>query len=956
MTRVRRNLKFIIVGVIIMAAAIMILTGVRVMAADTYPSKCYQSGLYGSIPWHMDPYKDGGCSLTISYGQGDSSQPSWVPYNKDIVHVEFTDPKHTVFGPEAVWAFSGMNLVDSDSFNIKDVDMSKVRNMIGMFADTTMDAPLDLDGDGWHDTANVTTMASMFERFHAPGIMGVGRMNTSNVASLGNMFHEANLEDSVLDVKGMDTSKAENMGDVLNGVQAADIVGFEDWDISSATRLNYIISANMVYHRTVDLTKWDVSHVTDFQDTFEGLRADGLDLSGWKMPNLRESDHFALAATIGDLNLTGWEIGKPCDDSQCQDIFINEAFSNTMVRRVEGLNTIKAHSPTWLSLSMGIGDTSMMDVGANVPDMTELDMSGFDLSNFEETDMISYCSPTMQSVDLSNIDFTGRESKYVSRFIQGTVGVCRDVTKVDMSSTKLDGTDDGYWFEFPSSLNELTISKDVHLNDRSMKPLRYAEATNGYTGRWAEVNSGPDDEEHLWESEATNYADSSKEVAARSRDGHEGTYVRQRKVTITYNGNADNDKADGIPKTVEANWPDADGGTKLSENAKRDRYVFRGWNTAKDGSGQTYKPEERIQPQDSVTLYAQWTRKTSTIRFNGNGSGPTIKPGNIEADGRPTVAIPCDVAPTRPGSTFIGWSRTKSPVLSGSDAGKKSRVEACGYSKNTSIAAPEDGFVDLYAVWARKPKAVFNENRPRGMTALLPETKTVTGDWYMSGLTPRTYIGSDLFGWYKGYTPDGVYRFDGWVNEDGSPFTGTYLERDDVTINAKWSKMVSGNNQNESSDSSGNAGHEEDSGNADENSDTDNESNSSSEDGDDDQNSVNGEPTSSLADGTVNDSWDSMGSNQSAVSDSNVDDDTESGGQQSDSSVYQSPSMDMDDVSSNTSTGDDGNDSGSSAGDSKSNDGSSLARTGVTAAISTVSIALLVITASMVMVIMRHLD
>ena len=949
MTKVRRSLKFIIAGVI-MATVIMILTGIRVMAADTNPSKCYQSGLYGSIPWHVDPYKDGGCSLTISYGQGDSSQPSWVPYNKDIVHVEFTDPKHTVFGPDAVWAFSGMNLVDSDSFNIKDVDMSKVRNMIDMFADTTMDAPLDLDGDGWHNTSEVVATSNMFERFHAPGIKGVGRMDTSNVTSMSNMFHEANLEDSVLDVKGMNTSKAENMGDVLHDVQAADIVGFEDWDISSATRLNYIISANMVYHRTVDLTKWDVSHVTDFQDTFEGLRADGLDLSGWKMPNLRESDHFALAATIGDLNLTGWEIGKPCDDSQCQGIFINEAFSNTMVRRVEGLNTIKAHSPTWMSLSMGIGDTSMMDVGTNVPDMTELDMSGFDLSNFEETDMISYCSPTMQSVDLSNIDFTGRESKYVSRFIQGTVGVCRDVTKVNMSSTKLNGTDDEYWFEFPSSMNELTIGKDVHLNDQSMKAMVYNDVDDKHTGRWAEVNSGTDDEEHLWESQSNNYADSSKELAARSREGHEGTYVRQRKVTITYNGNSDNDKVDGIPETVEANWPDADGGTKLPENAKRNGYVFRGWNTSEDGSGQSYKPGERVQPQDSVTLYAQWTRKTSTIRFNGNGSGSAIKPGNIEANGRPTVTIPCDVAPTKPGSTFIGWSRTKSPVLSGSDAGKKGKVEACGYSKNTSIAAPEDGIVDLYAVWARKPRATFNENRPKDMTALLPETKTVTGDWYISGLTPRTYVGSNLFGWYKGYSPDGVYRFDGWTNEGGSPFTGTYLERDNVTINAKWTRMANDNSQNETGDSSGNAGHEDNAGS----SDTDNESNSSSGDEtNDNKGPADEESTSNTADGTV---AESIGSNQNTVADSTVDSNTPTANSQQDGSSSKSLSTDMNGGSSDTNTGNDRNDSDSPISDSKSSDGSPLARTGVSAAISIVAMALLMVTASMVIVIRRHLD
>lgn len=921
-----------------MAAAIMIFTGIKVMAADTDPSKCYQSGLYGSIPWHMDPYKDGGCSLTISYGQGDSSQPSWVPYNKDIVHVEFTDPKHTVFGAEAVWAFSGMNLVDSDSFNIKDVDMSKVRNMISMFADTTMDAPLDLDGDGWHDTSNVTTMSSMFERFHAPGIKGVERMDTSNVTNMSFMFHEANLEDSVLDVKGMNTSKAEYMNSIFQGALASDIIGFEDWNVSSAVNLNRILSTGFRFNRTIDLSKWNPISAPDFYDTFNGLEADGLNLSGWKLPNLTDSTFFLAASDIGRVDLTGWELGTPCEEEKeyCVPVTIMEMFSNANVSEVTGINTWRMNRPTDLNLELpALGE--------------RIDLSGLDVRNIGSmSGFIGYCSDNVQSLDLSNIDFTGKDPKFANDFLDEFY-FCNDLSNINMAGVHLNGSSADYTFKLPYSMNKLTIGKDVHLNDQSMNSVGKNQ-DSGHNGRWAEVNSGPDDKEHLWESQSTNYADSSKELAARSRDGHEGTYVRQRKVTITYNGNADNDKVDGIPETVEANWPDADGGTKLPENAKRSGYVFRDWNTAKDGSGQSYKSGERIQPQDNTTLYAQWTRKTSTIRFNGNGSGSSIKPDNIETNGRPTVTIPCDVAPTKPGSTFIGWSRTKHPVLEGADAGKTGKVEACGYSKNTNIPAPENGIVDLYAVWARNPKAVFNENRPKDMTALLPETKTITGNWYMKGLTPRTYIGSDLFGWYKGYTPDGVYQFDGWTNEDGSPFTGTYLERNDVTINAKWSRMANDSNQDETGDSSGNAGHEDNAGS----SDTGNESNSSSDDEtNDNQTPTDEESTSNTANGTI---AGSIESNQNTNVDSTVDSNTSTAGPRQDDSASQSPSTDTADTSSNTNTSNDGNDSDSPISDSKSSDGSPLARTGVSAAVPIVAVALLMVTASMVMAIRKYLN
>jgi len=775
----------------------MMLLGMRVMADDTNTgSGCNQSGSYGTINWSIEPYNDDGCSLTIGPGQGDDSQPSWTSYTTNynsgvhIVHVMFTDPIHTVFGGNANKAFFNMRLVNSGNLDIKDVDMSHVRTMEGMFANTNMDAPLDLDGNGWHDTANLTTMANMFSGFHAPGLNGVGRVDTSNVTDLSNMFHGANFGDSVLDVSGMNTSKVRNMSELFHWTQAADIRGFENWDMSSVTNLSQVISAGFKFNRTIDLTNWDVSNITDFQDTFEGLQADGLDLSGWKLLKLRSSTNFALATKIGEVNLTGWEIGTPCvDERQCNPISIIEMFSNSFIDNVVGLNTWKINRPVRLDVKQTASKTN------------EFDFSGMDVHNIEfVTDLVAQCPRNVQSLNLSNIDFTGKDAVFVNLFLSGVFSPCNSiVSKVNMDSTRLDGSSTDYQFKLPYSMNELTIGKDTHLNDQSMENVGSNQDSN-YTGRWVEVNSGPDDKEHFWESQSTNPADSARELATRSREGHAGTYIRQRKVTITYDRNTE-DVTTGIPNHDETVWPDLGEGTAMPKDVNRDGYRLKGWNTAKDGSGQSYQPGEQVHLQDSVTLYAQWSVRTKTaIRFNVNGGDPDTKPEDIETGTRASIAIPCSTVPTMPGSTFIGWSRAKSPVLEGADAGKNGNVEACGYSENTSVAVKDDESIDLYAVWARNPKAVFNENRPKDMTALLPETRTITGDWYMSGLKPRTYVGPDLSSWYKGYTPDGVYRFDGWTNDDGSPFTGVYLDRDDVTINAKWTRIANDTSGNGDTD------------------------------------------------------------------------------------------------------------------------------------------------------------
>lgn len=777
---------------IVVSVLIMMLLGMRVMADDTNTgSGCNQSGSYGTISWSIEPYNDDGCGLTIGPGQGDDSQPSWTSYTTNynsgvhIVHVMFTDPIHTVFGGNANKAFSNMRLVNSGNLDIKDVDMSHVRTMEGMFANTNMDAPLDLDGNGWHDTANLTTMANMFSGFHAPGLNGVGRVDTSNVTDLSNMFHGANFGDSVLDVSGMNTSKVRNMSELFHWTQAADIRGFENWDMSSVTRLDRVISARFRYNRTIDLHRWNLNSMKDLQDTFEGLKADGLDLSGWKLPNLTSSNHFLTSADIDKVNLTGWEIGAPCVPGTYCQTTISEMFNNSHVGSVVGINTWKLNGPTSINLELWSDKAE------------EFDFSGLDVHNIMYMQDSIVCSPNIQSVNLSNIDFTGKTPDFTNRFIGGVL--CDSVRKVNLASTILDSSATDYNFRFPRFMNELTIGKDVHLNDQSMENVGSNQDGN-YTGRWVEVNSGPDDKEHFWESQSTNPADSARELAARSREGHAGTYIRQRKVTITYDRNTE-DSTTGIPNHDETVWPDLGEGTALPKDVNRDGYRLKGWNTAKDGSGQSYQPGERVHLQNSMTLYAQWAVRTKTaIRFNANGGDPDTKPEDIETGTRTSIAIPCGTAPTMPGSTFIGWSRTKSPVLEGADAGKNGKVEACGYSENTSIAVKDDESIDLYAVWARNPKAVFNENRPKDMIALLPETRTITGDWYMSGLKPRTYVGPDLSSWYKGYTPDGVYRFDGWTNDDGSPFTGVYLDRDDVTINAKWTRIANDTSGNGDTD------------------------------------------------------------------------------------------------------------------------------------------------------------
>ncbi len=51
----------------------------------------------------------------------------------------------------------------------------------------------------------------------------------------------------------------------------------------------------------------------------------------------------------------------------------------------------------------------------------------------------------------------------------------------------------------------------------------------------------------------------------------------------------------------------------------RNGYNFTGWNTAADGTGETYLPGARLALTEELDLYAQWEVKAPTIHYNANG-------------------------------------------------------------------------------------------------------------------------------------------------------------------------------------------------------------------------------------------------------------------------------------------------------------------------------------------------
>jgi uncharacterized repeat protein (TIGR02543 family) len=200
----------------------------------------------------------------------------------------------------------------------------------------------------------------------------------------------------------------------------------------------------------------------------------------------------------------------------------------------------------------------------------------------------------------------------------------------------------------------------------------------------------------------------------------------------------------------------------------REGYTFKGWNTARDGSGTTYVPGTSVIDVDggTLTLYAQWETNTNNISYEYTGTVPAGAPAvpATETDVPYGTLKTVATAPTLTGYEFSGWATSDVTVIGG------------------NFNMP-DNSVTFKGSWTAKSVA---------LEFLLNHTPT-DDDHYTTGETANT--GKKYGDTIAGFTPptrEG-YTFTGWnTARDGSGTTyvpGTSVIDVDggtLTLYAQW--------------------------------------------------------------------------------------------------------------------------------------------------------------------------
>ena len=124
---------------------------------------------------------------------------------------------------------------------------------------------------------------------------------------------------------------------------------------------------------------------------------------------------------------------------------------------------------------------------------------------------------------------------------------------------------------------------------------------------------------------------------------------------IVFDRNADD--ATGDMPSMDMTYASA---KNLTANSySRTGYTWNGWNTQADGRGTSYRNRQSVSnlvtaDNGSITLYAQWTPNTYTVKFVDGHDGTAIKSVQLEYGS----AITAPNAPEHAGYTATGWDKT----------------------------------------------------------------------------------------------------------------------------------------------------------------------------------------------------------------------------------------------------------------------------------------------------------
>ena len=370
--------------------------------------------------------------------------------------------------------------------------------------------------------------------------------------------------------------------------------------------------------------------------------------------------------------------------------------SATVPKTVTSIGTEAFYACKNLEMINGLSDCDITKIGEkafyNCWSLKEADLSG---SSFTVLPVSAFKGDTaLLSVKMpESLNEIGNEAFYG----------CSAMKKLDLNNTRLTTIGD-------SALSDMTSLMYINLPDTVNSVgakafdlnLRLDSSDTALMPTVVSENVTP---------ASVNYTDNNVSPWKRRQ-----VIFRDNAVAVHFDGNGSDGKTANAPVFASA-------GTKISIPAckyTKKGYLFKEWNTKKDGSGTAYKAGVRTSDAISI-LYAQWQKATAKVTLEFPGGKYTNASGSTWDDSFSFTAsfssnssvtyLPFAQNMTKEGCTFAGWY---------TEPEYKKRIESL------TIRTAIDGMT-LYAKWNDTHEHVWGEGAiTTKPTCTTPGVKTYT--------------------------------------------------------------------------------------------------------------------------------------------------------------------------------------------------------------------------------------
>ena len=734
------------------------------------------------------------------------------------------------------WFYEQKNLT---SVNLSGLDMSNVIDAQGMFAECQSITNLDAVAD-WN-VKNVKYMGSMFSDCSGLTSLDISRWKVCNLddgggSALASMFYGCsnlttlalpNFQGKISNTRYMfkNCSKLETltlplgflsqgfsyssnfagplMSEMFYGCSSLTNLDVSGWNVSGVYSMEQLFY-NCSSLTNLDVSRWDVSKVKEMEKMFYNCSSlTSLDLAGWDLSIEKYSlvDMFTGCSELSAVNLTGGcpaiLYGSTNSDGQNSNGIMLPGSLIAYVKHEETENG-KKQSAAWIYPGQSSGMLFVTDGGT-----------------LSETDLTDPSKVTVTKDGKTSNGWCEKGNNIpVSNFTNGTVyyPYYRPETCTVSFDANAQGADnpnkrnvkygetlgtlptlnrDGYAFLgwFTAAEGGTKVTADTSITYSMTLYARYI--ANTYTVKFDDngATSGKMDDQTFSYDTAKNltpnafvktgytfagwsttedgsvaYKDGEEVKNLSAVDGDEITLYAQwttNSYTVKFNGNgATSGKMDDQTFGYDV-------AKKLTQNAfVKTGYAFAGW---KDGNDNTYMDEQEVKnltavQGDVVTLTAQWTTNSYTVKFNGNGAT-----NGEMADQTFSYDTAKNLTPNafvKTGYTFAGWK-------DGNDNTYMDEQEV----KN--LTAVQGDVVTLTAQWTTNSYTVkFNGN---GATSGEMADQTFSYD-AAKNLTPNAFVktGYTFAGWST--TEDGSVAY-----KDGEEVKNlSAVDGDEITLYAQW--------------------------------------------------------------------------------------------------------------------------------------------------------------------------